>query len=98
MRLIYSEPALTDLGGIMDYIGRDNPSAAVRFGEGLLNTADLLETHPEMGVRCEELAEGLRLFSYRGYRMYYRIDAANRVVLLERELHPLLDVDRQAFN
>ena len=97
MRLIYSAPALSDLEGIMDYIGRDNPVAAMRFGEGLLQTADLLESQPELGVRCENLIEGLRMFTYRGYRIYYRIDYNDKAVLLERVLHPALDIGPQTF-
>lgn len=34
MRLIYLDPALTDIEGILDFISNDNPTAAVRFGEG----------------------------------------------------------------
>lgn len=98
MRLIYADLALSDLEGIMDYVGQDNPPAAVRFGEGLLNTADLLEQNPELGVVCDDLAQGLRVFTYRGYGLYYRIDKAKQAVILERVLHPALDIRRQSFN
>jgi len=98
MRLIYSDHALADFESIMDYIGKDSPTAAVRFGEGLLEIADLLEKNPELGVSHEELANGLRLFTYRGYGLYYRIAPANQTVILERVLHPALDVRRQSFD
>jgi len=98
MRLIYADHALNDLEGTMDYIGRDNPAAAVRFGEGLLKTADLLEKNPELGVACHDLAKGLRVFTYRGYGLYYRIDKLQQAVVLERVLHPALDVRRQSFD
>jgi toxin ParE1/3/4 len=98
MRLIYADHALSDLEGIMDYIGRDNPAAAVRFGEGLLKTADLLEQNPELGYARDELAKGLRVFAYRGYGLYYRIDTQQQAVILERVLHPAVDVRRQSFD
>jgi len=77
---------------------RDNPAAAVRFGEGLLKTADLLEQNPELGFARDELAKGLRVFAYRDYGLYYRIDAQQQAVILERVLHPALDVRRQSFD
>ncbi len=98
MRLIYLDPALTDIEGILDYISYDNPTAAVRFGEGLLETCRMLETNPELGIARDDLAEGLRLFTYRGYGLYYRIDHDRQVVLLGRVLHPALDVGRQSFD
>jgi len=98
MRLLYSDSALIDIEGILSFIGRDNPDAAVRFGEGILDTCRMFEMHPELGVRREDLTRGLRLFTYRGYGIYYRIDRAKQSVLIERVLHPALDVQRQSFN
>ena len=98
MRLIYSDPALADIEGILHYIGQNNPAAAVRFGEGILDTCRMFETNPELGVRREDLAADLRLFTYRGYGIYYRIDQADQVVMIERVLHPALDVRRQSFD
>jgi len=48
MRLILSDSALADCEGIMDFIGRDNQPAAVRFGEGLIEACELLEQYPEL--------------------------------------------------
>lgn len=75
MRLIFSDPALADFEGIMDFIGKDDQPAAVRFGEGVIETCELLEQHPELGTPKDDLSEGLRLFTYRGYGFYYRIDS-----------------------
>ena len=98
MRLIYSDLSLNDIEGIVHYIGRDNPPAAMRFGEGILDTCRLLETNPELGVQRKDLGQGLRLFTYRGYGIYYRIDRAKQAVLIERVLHPALDVRHQSFD
>ena len=97
-RLIYLEPALADIESILDYISNDSPTAAVRFGEGLLDTCRTLETDPELGAARDDLAIGLRLFTYRGYGLYYRIDHDRQVILLGRVLHPALDVGRQSFD
>ncbi len=46
-------------------------------------------------MRREDLAPALRLFTHRGYGIYYRnLDAE---VMIERVLHPSLDVGRQSF-
>jgi toxin ParE1/3/4 len=94
-RLSYSALALDDLEGILDYIARDNPDAARAFVGALIETCHLIAEQPEVGVQREELASDLRLFIHRGYGIYYRnLDAD---VMIERVLHPALDVGRQSF-
>src|SRR5580658_8083877 len=48
-KILYTEKALADLEAILDYILADNPAAATRFGNGLLNHIDLLATYPHIG-------------------------------------------------
>src|SRR3972149_3836630 len=55
----------------------------------------LLTHFPQLGSRREDLAERLRLFTYRGYGIYYR-DLSDRV-RIERVLHPSLDAGTQSF-
>jgi plasmid stabilization system protein ParE len=98
MRLIYLDPALADIEVILDIISKDNPSAALRFGDGLLKTCQLFKANPELGAARDDLSPGLRQFTYRGYSIYYRIDHAQKVVRIGRVLHPALDVDRQSFD
>ena len=62
MRLVYLGPALTDIEGILEYIGKDNLMAALRFGEGLLETCRMLETNPELGAAGDLLDNGLTAF------------------------------------
>ena len=93
-RLLYSEPSLDDLKGILDYIARDKPIAARDFIGSLIERCHLISENPEMGMR-RDLALDLRLFTHRGFGIYYRnLDAE---VLIERVLHPSLDVGRQSF-
>jgi plasmid stabilization system protein ParE len=80
MRLIYSDRALADIEGILHNIGKNNPAAAVRFGEGIVDTCRTLETNPELGAKGEELSPGVGLFTFRGYGIYYtfRVSKLNR--------------------
>lgn len=94
-RLQYSESAIADLKGILDYISKDKPGAARAFVDGILKTCHLIAQHPELGMRREDLASELRLFTHRGYGIYYR--NLDQDVMIERVLHPSLDVRRQSF-
>src|SRR5262245_31456692 len=94
-RLLYSEFATGDLKGILDFIARDKPVAASIFIDAIFATCHKLAANPEMGMRREDLAPALRMFTHRGYGIYYRnLDAE---VMIERVLHPSLDVRRQSF-
>ena len=66
-RLLYSELATDDLKGILDYIAIDKPIAARAFIDGIIETCRLIAASPEMGMRREDLAPALRLFTHRGY-------------------------------
>ena len=46
MHLIYTPRALEDFGSILERIAADNPAAAVRLGEEILKTCELLKSHP----------------------------------------------------
>lgn len=94
-RLYYSELATDDLKGILDFIARDKPEAARAFVDAIIERCHLLAENPELGMQREDLAPALRLFTHRGYGIYYRnLDAE---VMIERVLHPSLDVGRQSF-
>lgn len=49
MRVRWTTPALRDLEAIGDYIARDNPSAAAKTVSRILDHADMLAAHPQMG-------------------------------------------------
>jgi toxin ParE1/3/4 len=94
-RLLYSDFATDDLKAILDYIARDKPIAARTFVDAIIETCHLIAANPEMGVRREDLAPELRMFTHRGYGIYYR--NLDTEVMIERVLHPSLDVRRQSF-
>jgi toxin ParE1/3/4 len=94
-RLLYSEFATGDLKGILAYIAKDKPEAARAFVDAIIERCHFLAENPELGMRREDLAPALRLFTHRGYGIYYRnLDAE---VMIERVLHPSLDAGRQWF-
>lgn len=97
MRLIYTPRSLEDFDRILEYIARDNPSAAVRLGEDLLEACELLKSHPLLGEAIDDLATGLRRFVCRGYGIYYRVDEELQAVYIGRFLHPRIDVAPERF-
>jgi len=95
-RLTYSDRSFDDLESILDFIARDKPVAAIAFAEKLISTCELIAQNPEIGAKQENLRTSLRLFSYRGYGIYYRnLDDKIRI---ERFLHHSLDVRQQSFD
>jgi len=49
MRVRWTDPAQTDLFGILDYIARDNPAAAERVEQRLVNAVSSLAEQPHRG-------------------------------------------------
>jgi plasmid stabilization system protein ParE len=75
-RVVWTEPALTDLDAIADYIAIDNRAAAVALVERVYRHVGQLAEHPESGSRPVELGEATR---YRQIveppcRVLYRFD------------------------
>jgi len=56
IRARFSPKAACDLDEISGYIAADNPEAAARVRRIILNTADLLALHPELGRRIRNAA------------------------------------------
>jgi toxin ParE1/3/4 len=95
-KLFISEKAYDDLLHILRYIARDTPQAAVRFIDQLQAQCEFLARFPESGTQCDDLAADLRVFTYRGYGIYFR-NLTDRV-RIERVLPPGLDVTKQTFD
>ncbi len=97
--VIWSEPALSDLDAIADYIALDNPEAARRLVQRVFHHVDQLADHPRSGSKPPEL-EGWR---YRQIveppcRVFYREDSGRVFILYvmrtERLLRPELLAER----
>ncbi|MEA3543659.1 MAG: type II toxin-antitoxin system RelE/ParE family toxin [Thermodesulfobacteriota bacterium] len=82
-QVIWTEPALTDLDEIAEYIALDNMSAAKRLVQQLFIAVDHLKLFPESGRIPPELEASSR---YREIiigpcRVFYRIEQNNLYIL-----------------
>lgn len=98
-RLIWTEPALSDLDEIAEYIALDNPDAAKKLVQKVFQKLERLERHPQSGRKPPEIKKT----SYREVivapcRIFYRIDKKNIYILYvmrgERQLRKYLLEER----
>jgi plasmid stabilization system protein ParE len=91
--IIWTEPALSDLDAIADYIALDNPVAAAALVQRVFGHVEQLAEHPDSGSKPPEL----RGWRYRQIveppcRVFYRHDAGRVFILFvmrsERLSHP----------
>jgi plasmid stabilization system protein ParE len=80
--VIWTEPALSDLDAIADYIALENPDAARVLVQRVFRHVDQLVDHPRSGSRPQEL----RGWRYRQIveppcRVFYR-EEADRIFIL----------------
>jgi plasmid stabilization system protein ParE len=87
----FSPMALQDLDGILEYIARDSPAAAVSFVQSLKEKCITLARFPLLGASRDYLAKGLRVFTAGNYAIYYRPES--ETVRIERVLHAARDAD-----
>ena len=80
-QVIWSDAAIANLHEICADIARDNPTAALRVGNGLLAHARVLATFPFIGPAYPRGARGrLREIVHRPYRIFYDVDEENQRV------------------
>lgn len=94
MKIVWSDPAVSDLEAIWEHIARDSPHYARRVVARLLEAVEPLADLPNMGRRVPEAAEptDLRELIVYDYRIIYR-PAAERVEILT-VVHGSRDVAR----
>ena len=81
-RLIWTEPALSDLEAVADYIALDNPAAASRLVAKAFASVERLERFPKSGKRPPELPRS----TYRELvvvpcRIFYRVEGESVFLL-----------------
>ena len=87
-KVILSPHSLRDLEEIVRYIAADNPAAADRFGQRLINEAEAAGTHPLAGRVVPEFDEAaIRERIHRSYRIVYRVDESRQIVVVSRFWH-----------
>jgi len=84
VEIIWTEPALSDLDAIADYIAGENPEAAARLVRRVFAHVELLSRHPKLGPRIPELlpASRYRQIVEPPCRVFYRFDRRNKKVFI----------------
>ena len=77
-KVIFAPQALDELEQIVRFIAQDNPDAAIRFGDYLVDRAESLANFPEMGTPYRKRVNARRL-SCKSY-YFYRLDRKERVI------------------
>lgn len=80
--IVWSEPALSDLDAIADYIALENPFAAAELVKRIVGHVEQLADHPESGSRPQELKRSrYRQIVEPPCRVFYRYDGKRVFVL-----------------
>lgn len=81
-QIIWSEPALSDLEAIADYIALENPAAAAELVKRVVGHVEQLADHPDSGRRPRELRRSrYRQIIEPPCRVFYRHDGQTVFVL-----------------
>jgi toxin ParE1/3/4 len=91
--IIWTEPALSDLDAIADYIALDKPEAARRLVQRVFEHVEQLSTHPQSGSVPRELrGSRYRQIVEPPCRVFYRYDGEQVFILHiirgEKQLRP----------
>ena len=102
-RLIWTEPALSDLNYIAEYIALENLSAAKRLVQQVFSTVERLEKEPDSGRIPAEMKNGrYREVVVGPCRIFYRHTSGQVFVLYimrsERQMRKFLIEDRDAHS
>ena len=87
-RIIWSDPALQDLNGIVRYIAEDNPDAASALADCIFEKVMMLAKQPEMGGQVkEELFGETRKLVVGSYLIFYEFNPHDCLVEIIRIRH-----------
>ena len=88
-KLIWSESAIDDLGGIVRYLSVQNgPEVARRIGFGIYDRAQVLTRHPEAGSILPEKQDARwRKLIFKSWKIAYRVDSDSKAVHVVRVWH-----------
>ncbi|HVI58384.1 MAG TPA: type II toxin-antitoxin system RelE/ParE family toxin [Luteimonas sp.] len=80
--IVWSEPALSDLDAIADYIALESPAAASELVKRIFGHVQQLADHPESGSRPQELGRSrYRQIVEPPCRVFYRHDGHKVFIL-----------------
>jgi toxin ParE1/3/4 len=78
-KVIFAAQALEQLEQIIRFIAQDDPAAAERFGNYLVDRAELLADFPELGTPYRK-RPGVRRVLCKPYFIYYRVRRDDQVI------------------
>jgi plasmid stabilization system protein ParE len=78
-KVIFAPRSHARLSEIVRFIARDDPQAAIRFGDYLVDRAESLANFPELGTPYRRRANVRRLLC-KSYLIYYRIRRDEQVI------------------
>lgn len=86
-KVIWTDEAIDDLRQLVARIASDNPAAAVKLGEGIIQKSMQLSAHPRFGRIFRKLnQDNIRETPVSPYRLIYEIDDVNSLIFV-RILH-----------
>ena len=87
-QVILAPRAIRDLEAIVRYIATDNPAAALRVGQALIEKARSTGAFPEAGRVVPEIDDpNVREVIHGSYRIVYRVNNAKGIVEVARFWH-----------
>ena len=94
MTVEWTEPAVSDLEGIRNFIGRDSKYYATRFVEKVVEAVENLDKFPKIGRSVPEAEEeSIRELLLHSYRIIYRVETDRILVLTV--IHGARDLSRR---
>jgi addiction module RelE/StbE family toxin len=82
VEIVWTEPALSDLDAIADYIALENPVAAKKLVRRIFRHVEQLQDHPDSGSKPVELeGRNYRQIIEPPCRMFYRHDNIHAFIL-----------------
>ena len=85
-KVIFSPQALADLEAAVRFIAQDNPAAAMRFGNALIDRVAILENFPLLGTPYSK-RPSVRKLVFRPYIIFYRFREKENYVDILRYWH-----------
>ena len=85
-KIIFSPQAIADLEAAVRFIAADNPEAAVRMGNTLIDRVTILINFPLVGSPYPK-RPGVRKLASRPYLVFYRFRETENVVEILRYWH-----------
>lgn len=73
-KVVWSESAIADLKNVAAHIAQNNPSAAERMGNGIIDHVQIRASFPFIGPAYPRGSEGrLREIVFRSFRIFYDV-------------------------